>query len=122
MFNTCRKSYLCKKLAYEVLSSNGLFNNVYVDQECVFGKFNIGEHYRALNHRIFRTRKGNIIDYLKIKGPMRKPKYNWKSFIILELFMEIFANRIFFTHKARYILLILGILIIIIAMRELQAS
>lgn len=28
MFNTCRKAYLCEKLAYEILSSSGLLNNV----------------------------------------------------------------------------------------------
>ncbi|CUM50130.1 unnamed protein product [Debaryomyces tyrocola] len=47
-FNICRKTYLCEKLAYEILSKEGLFNNVYVGQKYVFGKFNIGEHYHAL--------------------------------------------------------------------------
>ena len=47
-YDTCRKAYLCEKLAYEILSDEELFNNVYVDQKYVFGKFNIGEHYHAL--------------------------------------------------------------------------
>jgi len=31
-----------------MLISNDKFNCIYIDQECVFGKFNIGKHYHAV--------------------------------------------------------------------------
>jgi len=48
IFDKSRRAYLCEKIAYEMLMSNDKFNSTYIDQECVFGKFNIGEHYHAL--------------------------------------------------------------------------
>ena len=48
IFDKSRRAYLCEKTAYERLISNDKFNSTYIDQECVFGKFNIGEHYHAL--------------------------------------------------------------------------
>ncbi|CUM48546.1 unnamed protein product [Debaryomyces tyrocola] len=48
IFGKCRRAYLCEKTAYEKLIANLKFNSIYIDQECVFGKFNIGEHYHAL--------------------------------------------------------------------------
>ena len=48
IFGKCRRAYLCEKTAYEKLITNLKFNSIYIDQQCVFGKFNIGEHYHAL--------------------------------------------------------------------------
>ena len=48
IFGKCRRAYLCEKTAYEKLILNPKFNSIYIDQKCVFGKFNIGEHYHAL--------------------------------------------------------------------------
>ncbi len=48
IFDKSRGAYLCEKAAYEKLISNLKFNSIYIDQQCVFGKFNIGEHYHAL--------------------------------------------------------------------------
>ena len=48
IFGKCRRAYLCEKTAYEKLITNLKFNSIYIDQKCVFGKFNIGEHYHAL--------------------------------------------------------------------------
>ena len=48
IFGKCRRAYLCEKTAYEKLITNPKFNSIYIDQKCVFGKFNIGEHYHAL--------------------------------------------------------------------------
>ena len=48
IFGKCRRAYLCEKTAYEKLITNLKFNSIYIDQKCVFGKFNIGKHYHAL--------------------------------------------------------------------------
>lgn len=48
IFGKCRRAYLCEKTAYEKLITNLKFNSIFIDQECVFSKFNIGEHYHAL--------------------------------------------------------------------------
>ena len=65
IFEACRRAYLCEKLAYENLSNNFLFNNVYVDQKWVFGTFNIGTHYHALGPFL-------ILKYIE----QRKEKYD----------------------------------------------
>lgn len=48
LFDKSRRACLCEKTAYEMLISNNKFNNIYVNQNCVFGKFNIDKHYHAM--------------------------------------------------------------------------
>lgn len=45
-YYTYRKAYLCKKLAYENLSNNGLFNSMLTKNMYLVNS--IGEHYHAL--------------------------------------------------------------------------
>lgn len=69
LFDHLRKVYEREKKAYETLMSNEKFNSIYIDQEQVFGKFNIGEHYHALGPFI-------ILKYLNhTKCPLDKETY-----------------------------------------------
>ena len=75
IFDKCRRAYLCEKRAYEQLITNFKFNSIYIDQESVFGRFIIGNHYHALGPFL-------ILKYLDktlfhaMKKPMKKLKNN----------------------------------------------
>ena len=69
IFDKSRRAYLCEKTAYEKLLYNKKFNSIYIDQDCVFGKFNIGNHYHALGPFL-------ILKYLDhTKCPLDKETY-----------------------------------------------
>ena len=57
------------KTAFEMLISNEKFNSIYIGQECIFGKFNIGKNYHAFGPGIILEYQMSIGRKKLIKKP-----------------------------------------------------
>lgn len=65
----CREAYLREMAAYEKLLPFQNFNSIYIDQKCVFGRFDIDVHYHALGPFL-------ILKYIESEAlPLNKETY-----------------------------------------------